>query len=296
MKRVVILPLAVLLALVAANGCARQSTPLTPPGTGEPPRARSSDTTLQTARLGQMHVFLADAVTDPATARIIVVMHGTDRNADTYRDTWAPLIAGRNAIVLVPQFDEARFPGARGYNLGSMQTRSGEARPPQDWAWPGIVEMVDAVRRSHGLSRTDFALFGHSAGAQFVHRFLQFADHSRVSRAVAANAGWYTMPDPKVEFPFGWKDAPAVDEPGYFSADLTLLLGADDIASENLRTDADANRQGHTRLERGMTYFLAARQRAETIDAPLHWSLRVIPGVHHDHRPTSEAAADILLQ
>ena len=38
-------------------------------------------------------------------------------------------------------------------------------------------------------------MFGHSAGGQFVHRFVQFKPNSRVNYAISANAGWYTVPD-----------------------------------------------------------------------------------------------------
>jgi hypothetical protein len=50
-------------------------------------------------------------------------------------------------------------------------------------------------------------MFGHSAGAQFVTRFVTFMPQHRPI-AVAANAGWYTTLDDLVEFPTGWTVPP----------------------------------------------------------------------------------------
>ena len=51
-------------------------------------------------------------------------------------------------------------------------------------------------------------MFGHSAGAQFVHRFVMFAPGPNLRTAISANAGWYTTLEENVAFPYGLKDAP----------------------------------------------------------------------------------------
>jgi hypothetical protein len=62
---------------------------------------------------------------------------------------------------------------------------------------------------THCVIRVEgYYLYGHSAGAQFVHRHLAFicagGNPLRVIRAVAANAGFYTEPTFEVPFPFGF--------------------------------------------------------------------------------------------
>ena len=44
-------------------------------------------------------------------------------------------------------------------------------------------------------------MFGHSAGAQILHRMVLFAPGSRADRIVAANSGFYTLADPDQALP-----------------------------------------------------------------------------------------------
>jgi len=50
-----------------------------------------------------------------------------------------------------------------------------------------------------------FSMFGHSAGAQFVHRYITFMPQGHLRAAVAANSGWYTLPDQTLKLPYGLK-------------------------------------------------------------------------------------------
>ena len=226
--------------------------------------------------------------------RVVVVMHGTNRNARDYRDSWTSLVKDRPWVVVAPQFDQEDFPGASGYNLGGTVDESGDARPTHDWAFAYIQPLVDRVRALTGVRAPTFDLFGHSAGAQFVHRYLEFEPTAPVRRAVAANAGWYTVPDLDIDFPYGLHHAPApVDLDGLFARDLTVLLGSEDIEDENLRQDEGAARQGQTRIERGEEFYRVAGEQARDRGIPFRWTLRVVPGVAHDHAPMSAEAATV---
>lgn len=242
-----------------------------------------------------IRVFYAVGPGDGPPERVVFVMHGTTRNAEEYRDSWTPLLRHRRWVVVAPEFDREDFPGATAYNLGGVVDDSGDPRPDSDWTFAYIEPLAERVRAMTGVREATFDMFGHSAGAQFVHRYLAFVPRAAVRRAVAANAGWYTTPDPDVEFPYGLQEAPSeVDVAGLLAADLTVLLGSEDTEDENLRQDEGAARQGETRVERGEAFYRLGSELARSRKLPFRWSLRVVPGVAHDHSPMASLAAEIL--
>ena len=61
----------------------------------------------------------------------------------------------------------------------------------EKWAFSTIEHLFDEMR----VDQASYVLFGHSAGGQFAHRMALFRPDSRASVIVAANPGWYTMPE-----------------------------------------------------------------------------------------------------
>lgn len=226
-----------------------------------------------------------------ATATILIVMHGVERNAAEYRDAWADLARDRDMIVVAPEFSDDDFPGSAEYNLGGLASGG-----VLDGAYGYIEDLFHETRRLAGGEQTGYEMFGHSAGAQFVHRFVMFAPRAAVTVAVAANAGWYTMPDDDADFPFGLggSDAPDFSGRRAFDRELVVLLGTDDTGTENLRQDAGADAQGETRLERGHAFFERASDAAARDGVELRWQLVEVPGVDHDKERMARAALPFL--
>jgi hypothetical protein len=212
-------------------------------------------------------------------------MHGQGRNASQYRDFWIEPAERFGFAVAAPEFSRADFPEAAHYNLGDMRDASGGLRAQDAWAFSAIAGVFEGARSSLGLAAETFALFGHSAGAQFVHRFLLFMSEPRVSVAVAANAGWYTMPDPRVAFPFGL-DGAGVSQAlleAWLARPLTVLLGTRDVEQTgSLLQTPSAMAQGAHRLDRGRRFFAEGLSQAERFGAPFNWRLGFVPGVGHD--------------
>ena len=72
-----------------------------------------------------------------------------------------------------------------------------------EWSFSIVERLFDHVKSLTTIQPATYYLYGHSAGGQFMHRFVMFMREARFSKAVAANAGWYTMPDQKIAFPYG---------------------------------------------------------------------------------------------
>ena len=233
----------------------------------------------------KLPVFVHKPRTNGADSRIVFVMHGVQRDGDRYRDEWRDLAEKHNLIVVVPTFGRKDFPTTGSYNLGNIVNAKGRKTPKAKWSFSAIEPLFDdIVCRVSGKQR-GYALYGHSAGGQFVHRYVAFADAPRMEAAVAANSGWYTMPD-NGAFPYGWgTDVAGLVSPAKaFQRPLTILLGTEDIDRNdpNLRINEEADKQGQTRFDRGHGFLTAARKQAGNA-TPLNWKIAYAPEVGHDN-------------
>ena len=233
-----------------------------------------------------------------ASAPIVFVMHGVGRDADRYLAEWAPLAAQHGLVLVVPEFTKDAFPGADAYNLGATQDADGRLKPREAWSYAVIESAFDAVRAREKLVAPNYLLYGHSAGAQFVHRFVMLGAGRRMKLAVAANAGWYAFPDAQIDWPYGLRRAPG--EPAVaavLSAPLTVLIGdADtDPNSSSLRHTPEADAQGRHRFERGQAYYRAAQKTSAAFGVPLAWSCAIAPGLGHDNGVAARFAVGLLL-
>jgi len=239
-----------------------------------------------------------------ADTPILFVMHGVNRNADDYRDNWIALAEANDLLIVAPEFSKANFPKSWAYNLGNVMSHGdaeGKFHPAQqkDWSFPIIDRIFAAVRAATGSHRTTFSIFGHSAGAQFVHRYLTFTGGPKLDLAIAANAGWYTLPTGAETFPYGLGQTALTDAQirAAFGKKLIILLGEEDTKQDkNLRTTAEAMRQGPTRLARGRNYFETARKAAEKMGVPFNWRMVFVPGVGHSNADMAGPAAALVVK
>ena len=234
-----------------------------------------------------------------ADAKVVFVMHGVGRDGTRYRDEWRALADKHGFVVAVPEFDAKSFPESEGYNLGNILTPSGKPVPRVRWSFSAIEPIFDTVACRLGGGQRSYALYGHSAGGQFVHRFVQFVPDARYSAAVSANSGWYTLPDPAEAYPYGLRGAAgAFADPGRaFARPLTILLGTADTDRDHrsLRRTVEADRQGQTRFDRGHGFLANARKRAAALGVPLAWRIEYAPGVAHSNGGMAAYAVPHLL-
>lgn len=217
------------------------------------------------------------------SGRVLVLMHGISRNVKMFIESVCPLVQGMGITLVAPLFEKGR---CRDYQrLG----RNGEG-PRSDLALDAILSEVSELT---GWTGGKAYFYGHSAGAQFVQRYL-FAHPQRVERAALSAAGWYTFPD-KHDYPFGIRstpDLPGIDfEPARFlRVPAAVFIGLrDTLRDEALNVSGRIDRQqGRNRLERARHWVKAMQKAAREQGLPAQTELFEIDGMGHDHAEAIE--------
>ena len=241
-----------------------------------------------------VHTYLPDSTIKDIT--IIFVMHGASRNGSSYCIDWVEPAREYNFLVVCPEFDETKFPGSAGYNLGGMYD-DGVLVDSAKWTF-AIIEPIFTYLKSEKVTTFEtYGIYGHSAGSQFVHRYALFTHPTNAKIFVAANAGWYTMTDFTEAFPYGFQNSPMTEEiiKGKFGLDLVILLGENDTDpnASSLRKTEEAMRQGEHRFERGNTFYAKAKSMANSLETEFNWTKVTVPEVGHSNFEMAPAAAKL---
>ena len=251
-----------------------------------------------------------------ADTPVWMIMHGTGRNADDYRDYFVDAAKEQGAVVIAPQFSDRNWDGSTGYNLGNISASNSDLTPvrERDWSFSKIEPLFDyVVDQAEPILETDgYYMYGHSAGGQFTHRFLAWEPDARVKLAVSANAGWYTVPQSddngyRYSWPYSTAQAPDYNastrtyDPfpvenleNYFKSPLVVLLGEKDTKrTSNLRQTKEADAQGRNRFERGQFFYAQGQDEAQTLGVDFNWELQTVPGIGHDGEAMAIPAAEL---
>lgn len=229
---------------------------------------------------------------------VMVVMHGTLRNADEYRDSWIEHAERLGALLLTPEFRRDDYPSGYGYQQLNVLDEVGAPTPPEAWGPQRVEALFEHVVRSLDLRTDSYYLYGHSAGGQFVHRAMLMLPTTRARLAIAANSGWYTMPDFETPYPAGLAGSPADGE----QLDAALVrrvvvhLGTEDNDPDDPylpRGDA-ASQQGPHRVARGEAFFRRLQRAATERGVDLGWSLEHAEGVGHSNTDMAAFATRLI--
>ncbi len=234
---------------------------------------------------------------DPSTP-VLFVHHGVARNGRDYRDYWLDLVDEAGLLAISVEFPQATFPEYLWYNFGNLHTQDGTPNPREAWTFGIIPRLFDALRAQGVTARQTYGLFGHSAGGQFVHRMLSFGYRDRVTVAVSANAGTYAMPDLETPWPFGLGQTDVTRDHlrDLLSFPLTVMAGTEDTKTTGrfFPKGPRSLRQGATRYERAHTYVRRGHEAARTLGTHCAWRVIDVPGVGHQGRGMSVAAAPVI--
>ena len=231
-------------------------------------------------------------------AQVLFIMHGVKRDAKRYLDEWIPILEKHKMIGVAPSFSKELYPKSLSYNLGNMYDQLNQPRKKEDWSFSVIEPLFDKIRANLSLTQKKYNIYGHSAGAQFVHRFLMFTPEARINKAISANAGWYTLPSFAEDYPYGLAGT-HLDETALrkaFSKKLIILLGTKDSDpnAKYLRKSNNSMEQGDNRLDRGIYFFNHAKAQSLNISNNFNWQLEYAQGVGHSNKNMSLFAINFL--
>lgn len=274
----------------------------------------------------------------PAATRLVIIINGTLRNADVYFDSTVAAAAAAGAgtdrtLIVAPQFlatpDAEKFAlgpdtpywTPEGWKIGDRAERPGRG--------PSSYTVVDAMIAA-ALDRDRFpslravVVAGHSAGGQFVHRYIAFTQiHAGLRgagipvRYIVSNPSSYLYFDARrLDGDRGLTPYPreqcadfnryryGLEQPNeYGTAALAAFGGADAMAREYGRrevayllgeADADPNSDSLDKscgaMAQGATRLERGQRYFRYVQALLgpavlaRHSLHIVPGVGHDHR------------
>ena len=234
---------------------------------------------------------------------IVIVFHGDERNASDYRNIWINASNQYGFMVFAPEFNSIDFPGGSSYQIGNVyqdgnfptsQTLNNE----NVWTFSMIEPLFDYIKANSGSAVPTYDMFGHSGGGQFVHRFVLIKPNARYNRAIAANSGWYTVPDGTTNYPYGIMNCPitAISPNNYFSKKLFITVGSlDNNGSDpSLRHNTESDLQGLNRLARANYFYSKSRTFAISVGATFNWQFHTVANSGHDAVLMSNHAVNLL--
>jgi len=209
---------------------------------------------------------------------VVVLVHGISRNAQWLIESFWPYVREHRIALVAPLFAESTHKDFQ--RLG----RTGKG-PRADLALDAILAEVSEL--TDWNERKAF-FFGHSAGAQFVQRYM-FAHPQRVIRAVLSAAGCYTFPIDR-NYPSGIRKATGLPgvrfEPQRFlRVPTAVFVGLEDTVRDgSLNCSHKVDQlQGINRLQRARNWVQAMQKAATEYDLKPVVELIEISGVSHDY-------------
>ena len=218
-----------------------------------------------------------------ATTRLVVVMHGRKRNAEEYRNQWAKASQELNLVVIVPEFSEKNFPEVWGFNYGNIKTKNLEPISKDLHTFSAIEPLAIHALKKFKIKSNNWGIYGHGAGAHFVHRFVLHHPEASHTLAIAANLGWY-LSMTNQNWPFGLNNSDIDNKKlrQAFGKYFLLMLGrADTSTKPNSPYVADhweiINSQGEHRLARGRNFFKSAVAKSKEVNQFFKWGMVEVP-------------------
>ena len=242
---------------------------------------------------------------DISTMPILFSFHGDERNASDYRDYWISMANANGFMVFAPEFNTVEYPGGDSYQLGNIFVNGDSPslatyNPTNEWTFSIIDPLFESIKNKVSGTQQVYDGWGHSGGAQFLQRFRLYLPNSKLNTAICSNAGWYTVPDILINFPYGIRKGQLSNTSLAipFSKKLIVHLGLNDTDpnSSGLRHNTTVdNQQGLFRLERGRYFFNTSQSISQTFNNTFNWEKQEVIGVGHEAQLMANDALKYLI-
>ena len=252
-----------------------------------------------------LNVFYNIPSGDRKNMPIVLIFHGEERNAIDYRDIWINASNKYRFMVFAPEFNTVDFPGGSSYIIGNV-FQDGNYPTPQTlnnenlWTFSIIEPLFDFIKTKTGSTVETYSMFGHSGGGQFVHRYVLFKPNARINKAIAANSGWYSVPDGIANYPYGIMNSPLslIAPNSYFEKQLYITVGELDNngSDSSLRHNTASDLQGLNRLERANYFYTNSQSYALKMNSKFNWKFHIVSNSGHDPTKMSNDAINLLFQ
>lgn len=230
---------------------------------------------------------------------ILVLVHGTpaddeweEETARYYIENWVGFAEENGIVLIAPIFDHMNFSSR---NIDAEKNRIGyrglSGREIGADIW--VMNIVHAVQKNLAIEDEGISIYGHSAGGQFVSRFM-VTHPEMVNMAVITAAATFPQPDRDIPWPYGmgelhtyvewwddirkedvvpkeWKWALSTQIP------LTIIVGMNDAEIPSERTGQD----GPTRYIVAKNWIREMTTFAEGYGLDCNFRLELIPGKGH---------------
>ncbi|HSW30403.1 MAG TPA: hypothetical protein VLH75_13040 [Longimicrobiales bacterium] len=213
----------------------------------------------------------------------ILLLHGASRAAESYRDNAVGMADDSGRLVVVPLFDQERFPEWR-YQFGGVFRPDGSLAAPEERTFAFIPKIVAYIRAREGNAQMPYLLAGFSAGSQFVSRMMVFME-TDAERVIAMAGGSIVFPTRDMDFGLGFGNLP--DELSnddrirrYLALPMTIYIGTNDTEMAQL-PQGDAYAQGVHRYSRNIRWFNYAMDLAHERKWEFNWRLVIADGPGH---------------
>ncbi|XPF94462.1 hypothetical protein ACM9HF_00185 [Colwellia sp. RE-S-Sl-9] len=239
---------------------------------------------------------------------ILVIAHGMlskrDKASDVakkYISRWIKYADKYGLLLIAPVFDTSRF-GNLGGGFGGYRNLFGKYVPADEF----VNKLVSrySFQTSSGSKR--FYLYGHSAGGQFVNRYV-VTHPNKVIHAVVSAAGRYSYPTTSSKWPYGagnlskslkWKDGStnkvfitkSLRNYALAAKKVSIVIGSKDIKTQPKRPA----HSGNTRIEIANSWARAMNQNAKRYGVNGIVNVNVIQGIGHSSSALTPHCADVL--